>query len=91
MTRALQVLIEAVERFERGVAQEALVIDPIPRALCRPCRSAHRRLVIARWPTEQPRGVRDVVILVRSHDDAVELLARHARPAGARLKVERER
>ena len=91
MTRALQVLIEAVERLERGVAQEALVLDPIPRALRHPPRSAYRRLVLARRPTEQARGVRDVVVLVRPHDDAVELLARHARPAGTRLKVEHER
>jgi len=91
VARALQVLIEAVKRLERGVAQEALVLHPIPRALRRPRRSTHRRLVLARRPTEQPRGVRDVVLLVRPHDESVELLARHARPARARLKVERER
>lgn len=36
VARALQMLIEAVECLERGVAQEALVLHPIPRALRRP-------------------------------------------------------
>jgi len=34
---------------------------------------------------------RDVIIPVRLHGEAVELLERHARPAGARLKVVRSR
>ena len=91
VARALQVLIQAVECLERRVAQEALVLQPVPRALRGPRGSAHRRLVLAWRPTNQPRGVRNEVILVRSHDEAVELLARHARPAGPGLKVERER
>ena len=91
MARAFQVLVEAIKRLERGVAQEAFELQPIPRALRRPRRSAHRRLVLAWRPADQARRVRDVVVFVCPHDESVQLVARHARPAGSGLKVERQR
>ena len=90
VARALKMLVKAIECLKRGVAQEALVLHSIIRALRRPRHRVHGWFVPARRPTEQPRGIRDVVVLVRPNDDAVEFLARHTRPAGAGLKVERE-
>jgi hypothetical protein len=77
VARALQVLVEAGERPERGVAQETFERHPIPRAVRRPYCRRQRRIVPTR-PTEQPRGIRDDVVSVRADDQAVELVARHA-------------
>ena len=89
--RAFQVLIEADERIERGVAQEALerLRLRIPRENRGPRWQTRRSLVPFR-PTDQPRGVRDYAVSVHPHDEAVELRACHARRAGPRLEVKRE-
>jgi hypothetical protein len=84
----LQVLIEAGEGGERAVAHKAFVRRPIERALCRPrCRA---RSFVPSRPTNQPVGVRYSTVSVRSHNAAIELFARHARRAGARLEAEHE-
>jgi len=85
VARALQVLIEALERLERRVAQETCINDPVPRAPGRPRHRAGGRLKAARWAREQAGGVRDVVVRVGTDDEAVELLACHAGPASTRL------
>ncbi len=59
--------------------------------LGRPRRSSHRRFVPAWRPTDQPGGVRDVIVAIGPHNEAIKLLTRHARPAHARLKVVCER
>jgi len=91
VARALQVLVEPLERLELGVAQETLVRVPVPRALRRPRRLGRRRLEVAQWPGEQAIGVRDVVALVRADDEAVEFLACHAGRASPRFDVKHER
>ena len=50
VARALQVLVEPLERLELGVAQETLVRVPVPRALRGPRRLGRRRLEVAQWP-----------------------------------------
>jgi len=91
VARALQVLVEPCERFERGIAQETLVLPPIPRELRRPHPRRGWRLVMTLRPSDQPRGVRNVVFLVGTDNQTIELLACHVRRAGARLEVEHER
>jgi hypothetical protein len=91
VTRALQVLIEPLERLENRVAQETLVRLPVPRAFRRPRRLGRGRLEVAQWPGEQTIWVRDVVTLVRADDEAVEFLACHAGRAGPRFNVKQER
>ena len=91
VARALQVTVEPCERLELGVAQEALVRLPVPRALRRPRRLGRGRLEVAQWPSEQALGVRDVVSLVRADDEAVEFLACHAGRAGPRFDVKHKR
>jgi len=89
--RALQVLVEPGERIKLPVAKEALVCEPIPRALRRPCHRGRGRLGAAERAGEQARRVRDVVIRVSADDELVELFARHAGRAGARFEVEQKR
>ena len=84
-------LIQVVECVECRVAEEALILHPVRQALRHPCQSAHQRLALAWWPANQLHGVRDMFILVCSHDEAVELLAHHPRPAGTRLNMLHER
>lgn len=91
VARALQVLVEPLERLELGVAQEALVRLPVPRALRRPRHLGRRRLEVAQRPGEQTIWVRDVVTLVGADDEPVEFLARHAGRAGPRFDVKHER
>ena len=91
VARALQVLIEPLERLELRVAQETLERLPIPRALRRPRRLRRGWLEVAQWTGEQTIGVRDVVALVRADDEAVEFLACHAGRAGPRFDVKHER
>jgi len=91
VARALQVQVEPVEGFERGIAQEALVRRPIPREIGCPRLCWGRRFVMTLWPSEQPRGVRDVVVRIGTDDETIELLASHVRRAGARFEVENER
>jgi len=85
VARALQVLIEIRERPIRPIAQKALVRHPIPRELG--CIRIRRGpwFVPAQGPSEQSRGVRDVVIRVCADDETVQLFARDTRGAGARL------
>ena len=87
---ALQVLIEAGEFGEKRVAHEAFERPRIviPRAVCRPRRGV--RSFVPSRPTDQSVGVCYDMVSVRTHDQAVELLARHARRAGTGLEVERE-
>ena len=89
--RALQVLVEPGEIIKRPVAKEALVREPVPRAFRRPRHRGRGRLGAAERAGEQTRRVRDVVVRVGANDELVELCARHAGRAGARLEVERER
>jgi len=72
------VLVEARERLELGIAQEALVRLPVPREICGPRGRGCRRLEAPVWSSEKPRGVRDVVACVSVDGKAVELLAGHA-------------
>jgi len=90
VARALQVLVEPRESFERGVAQETLVRRPIPRAPCCPRPRRGWRLVMTLRASDQPRGIRDVVVRISTDDETIELFARHVRRAGARLEVEHE-
>jgi len=83
VARALQVSVEPRERFEREVAQEALVRRPIPRAMCCPRPRRGWWLVMTLWPNEQLPGVRNVVVPIGTNDETIELLARHVRRAGA--------
>ena len=91
VARALQVPIEPCEGLERGVAQETLVCLAVPRAFGRPGFRGRRRLVAAPRAAEHALGVRDVVVRVCAEDDVVEMYARHAGRAGARLEVAHER
>ena len=84
---AVQVLVQPRERREFAVAQIALVLRPVPRALRRPA----ARYVRPRAPTEEARGVRDDVPGVERGDDAVDHGARHARGARTGLEVQHER
>jgi len=90
VTRALQVSVEPRERFERGIAQEALIRPPIPRATCCPRLRRGWWFVMTLRPSDQSRRVRDVVVRIGTDDETIELFARHVRRAGIRLEVEQE-
>jgi hypothetical protein len=84
VARARQVLIEPRKRPERPIAQKALICHPVPpRAPCHARRRRGRRFFPTQWPREQSRAVRDIVICVGTDDEAIELIARHARRASA--------
>jgi len=88
--RALQVLVEPREPFERGIAQEALVRPPIPRTICCPHLRRDWWFIMTLRPGEQPPAVRDVVFLIGTDDETIKVLARHVRRAGARLEMVHE-
>lgn len=83
VARATQVLIELRERSKCRIAQKALVCVPIPRELRCPRRRRGRCFVPTQW-------LSDVVICVNTDDEPIQLFARHARRAGARLEVVRK-
>lgn len=72
------------------MAEVALIVRPVPRALRSPGRG-DRRARGSRRAHDEARGVRDDVRAVDLRDDAVDGVARHAGNACAGLEVEDER
>lgn len=88
--RALEVLIQRGEGLVPAVAEVALIVRPVPRALRSPGRG-DRRTGRSRRAGDEARGVRDDVRTVDLRDDAVDGVARHTGYACTGLEVKNER